>query len=44
MYPNHVMECIDSVDLVEARDLVFLRGKEFYLVGQTDFFKTIDLE
>lgn len=43
MYPNHIMEHIDSVDIVEARDLVFLRGKEFYLVGQMDFFKTIEL-
>ena len=44
IYPNHVMEGIDSVDLVENKDLVFLRGKDFYLVGQTDLFKTIDLE
>ena len=38
------MECIDSLDLVENKDLLFLRGKDFYLVGQTDLFKTIELE
>ncbi len=39
----HDMECIDSLEMTEMKDILVLREKDFYLIGTTDIFKVIDI-
>ena len=43
IFTTHHMECIDSLEMTECKDILILRGKEFYLIGCMNIFKEIDL-
>lgn len=40
IYPSQHIDCIESLEMTDKRDIIVLRGRDFYLIGATEVFIT----